>query len=488
MDEQKLSGFYRTWRENIAGLSDAYIYDANKKLLPTRDIFSMYRKIVERFLTGEIEEFEKIIIMPGIRGAGKTTLLMQILNIEKFIGPKDGKLIANLSKLSEKFFLDVSKLKLENISLNDFFKFYENTKGFTFENLKEKFIILLDEVHYDEQWGLFLKSIFDRTKGHKNILMVATGSSAIHLKMNPDLSRRVRIEEIFPMKFNEYLILRYGKYPISGLSNDLQKIIFNSSNAAEVYNELNNKTDQINRFFTELHPQAEADFFEIGNFPFTINISNKIKALEQLKNVINSIIVKDIVGFEKFNTQTVAKINTLLYLIANSDIISYDNLRTTLKIERFETLIALIDVLIMSGVLVKINSLGKPFASTRKTPKLLFTAPSLRTAVLDNVFASSVEGKKLEDYFALVFLKDLKNKKARNIAFDIAEGGADFILDLVDKEKIIVEVGFNKETTEQIKNTSKKVKAKYGILIGGKKLELQDDLIVKIPLNYWLLV
>jgi predicted AAA+ superfamily ATPase len=61
-------------------------------------------------------------------------------------------------------------------------------------------------------------------------------------------------------------------------------------------------------------------------------------------------------------------------------------------------------------------------------------------------------------------------------------------LDLVDKEKIIVEVGFNKETTEQIKNTSKKVKAKYGILIGSKKLELQDDLIVKIPLNYWLLV
>jgi uncharacterized protein len=203
MDEHKISSFYRIWRENFAPLSDAYIYDANKKLLPTRYIFSMYRKIIERFLTDEIEEFEKIIIMPGIRGAGKTTLLMQVLNIEKFIGSSDNKLIANLHKLSEKFFLDVSKLKLENISLNDFFKFYENTKGIAFENLKEKYIILLDEVHYDEQWGLFLKSIFDRTKGHKNILIIATGSSAIHLKMNPDLSRRVRIEEIFPMKFNE---------------------------------------------------------------------------------------------------------------------------------------------------------------------------------------------------------------------------------------------------------------------------------------------
>jgi predicted AAA+ superfamily ATPase len=56
-------------------------------------------------------------------------------------------------------------------------------------------------VHYDENWGLFLKNIFDRTKGHKNILIIATGSSAINLRINPDLSRRVLVEDIYQVKF-----------------------------------------------------------------------------------------------------------------------------------------------------------------------------------------------------------------------------------------------------------------------------------------------
>jgi hypothetical protein len=89
---------------------------------------------------------------------------MQISKFEKYLCPKDIVLLQNLPKLEERFYLDVSKLNLSGISLDDFFNFYERIKEYKFESLSRKYLILLDEVHYDENWGLFLKNIFDRTR------------------------------------------------------------------------------------------------------------------------------------------------------------------------------------------------------------------------------------------------------------------------------------------------------------------------------------
>jgi hypothetical protein len=101
--------------------------------------------------------------------------------------PKDIILLQNLPNLEE---------RLTGISLDDILNFYEKIKEYKFESLSSKYLILLDEVHNDENWELFLKNISDRTKGHKNILIIAAGSSAINLRMNPDLSRRVLVEDI----------------------------------------------------------------------------------------------------------------------------------------------------------------------------------------------------------------------------------------------------------------------------------------------------
>ena len=43
--------------------------------------------------------------------------------------------------------------------MNDFFNFYEEIKEFYFGKPQKKILILLDEVHFDENWGLFLKTI-----------------------------------------------------------------------------------------------------------------------------------------------------------------------------------------------------------------------------------------------------------------------------------------------------------------------------------------
>jgi len=84
--------------------------------------------------------------------------------------------------------------------------------------------------------------------------------------------------------------------------------------------------------------------------------------------------------------------------------------------------------------------------------------------------------------------KDLKKTLAVDLRYDFAEGGADFILTLKDRSNIVIEVGFNKKETEQVKNTMKKVKSRYGIVFGSGKLGLVEDAIVKIPLKYLLLI
>ncbi|MBZ1345519.1 MAG: AAA family ATPase [Candidatus Nealsonbacteria bacterium] len=491
MDKTKIEQFYTKWQANLPQRIEGYIYDENKRMLPTRFMFAKFKKVIEKFLNNELSEIEKVVLMPGIRGIGKTTLLAQTYAIEKFLKPKDRNLLENIGKLEERLYLDVSQLRSDQISLNEFFNFYEEIREFHFEKPQKKILILLDEVHFDENWGLFLKTIFDRTKGHRDVLVIATGSSALQIKMIPDLGRRTDIWEIFPMKLNEYLILKYGKYPLPGLSDYLQDALFNSSNANEVFERLKIKSQEIRKFFVEsVPPKSETDFFESGSFPSAIRIENKQKAIEKIKSVIDGIIAKDIITLQKFKTQTIAKIGDLLYLLAQSDLISYSKLKEALKIERVETLESLIEVLVMSGVLVKVKTYGTTYGSTRKTPKLLFVTPSLRSAVLNNIYLSGIEGKKLEDYFALIYLKDLKShsKYAINLSYDLAEAGADFVLTLKDRSNIVIEVGFNKNEIEQVRNTMKKVKSRYGLVFGSSELELINDSIVKVPLRFLILI
>jgi len=491
ISEEKLENFYKNWLQVLPQLSEGYIYDNNKNLRPTRYIFSYFKKIINDFLTNKINEFEKIILLPGIRGAGKTTLLMQIFKLEKFLNSSsvwDKKILQNLNKLDYRFYFDVSKLHFEQITLNDFFKFFEKVNNLNFVTLDKKIILLLDEVHFDDRWSLFLKILFDNTKGHKNLLVIATGSSAINLKISADLMRRTTIQELFPMKFNEYLILKHNIYPLKNLSEELREVFFNSKDAKEVFVKINDKKLEVDRFFVNLPFGCEDDFFKNGGFPFVAGLQNEVEISERIKNVINGIITKDIINLRKFKTETISKINDLIYLLANSDLISYEKLLNALRIENIRTLTALLDVLVMSGILIKVKGYGTTYGSTRKTPKYLFITPSLRNAVLGGIFVQGIEGKKLEDYFALIFEKDLKKKLAYSLSYDIAEGGADFILTLNDRSNIVIEVGFNKEETKQIEFTMKKVKSRYGLVFGSEKLELINNSIVKVPLKFLMLI
>lgn len=168
-NRERLESFYRLWTSEIDKLFSGYIYNEEGKPNPTRYIFSYYLPLLEKFLGNRLEEIEKINLLSGIRGVGKTTILAQLYYAPKFISSSQRLKYENIvTQNYEKIYIDASRLSLENISLNEFFIFFEEIGNFRFESLGRKLLILLDEVHYDEKWGLFLKSLFDRTKGHKN--------------------------------------------------------------------------------------------------------------------------------------------------------------------------------------------------------------------------------------------------------------------------------------------------------------------------------
>lgn len=492
MIENKIDIFYKDWLKNLPKLSEGYIYNENNKLKPSRFVLFYFKEIIHKFLTNRLDEFEKIILLPGIRNVGKTTLLMQIFKIEKFLSSAndlDAEILNNFNKLDYRYYFDISRFHLERISLYEFLKFFQEINKLNFVTLDKKVILLLDEIHFDERWSLTLKVIFDSTKAHKNLLIIASGSSAINLRISADLMRRVKLKEIHPMKFDEYLLIKYNIHPIENLRKELQKIFFLSQNAEVVYSALKNLETIIDRFFINLPLGCEDDFFNNGGFPFVANLQNDVEINERIQNVINGIIMKDIITLKKFRTETISKINDLLFLLSNSDIISYEKLLQSLRIDNIRTLTALLEALETSGIIKKVRSYGQSYGTTRKTPKYLFITPSLRSAILNGIFPSGIEGKKLEDYFVLIYESNLKNTIANKLFFDIAEGGADFILNLKDRTNIVIELGFNKEETFQVEKTMKKVKnVKYGLVFGSEKLELVENSIVKIPLKFLLLI
>jgi predicted AAA+ superfamily ATPase len=495
--KEKIESFYRLWASEIDKLLSGYIYDEAGKPNPTRDIFSDYLTLLEKLAGNKLEEIEKINLLSGLRGVGKTTILAQLYYAPKFISSSKRSNYGNIfSQNYEKIYVDVSRLVAEDIGITEFFNYYQEINNIRFVDLDKKLLILLDEVHYDEKWGLFLKNIFDATKSHKNILMVATGSSALRIKLNPDLSRRSLSEELYPLKFNEYAILKNSIYPPGGLSDNLIEAVLASKDAKELFEFCKNKQNEILTYFSKMPPNAEEDYLYFGSFPFVLKLKNKRSIIfELISGVIDKLITKDLLEMRRFSSETISKIRDLLYLIASSDSTDIDKLCRTLKLD-YRTVRGVLDALVQSGVLVEVKSYGQKFVKVRKPMKFLFISPSLRISILSGILPPEVKGKILEDYLTLIFSKDFRKKERKfgsiEIMYDSSSGGADFVLRVGKDKKIIIEIGFGKESDgiKQIESTGKTVDGyHYGIVIGHKgDLELVNEKIIKMPLNFWLAI
>ena len=306
---------------------------------------------------------------------------------------------------------------------------------------------------------------------------------------NQDLVRRAVVERILPEKFSEYLLLHKNIYPEKGFSGDLKNIIFNSKNAEQVFNSLSlykhkiiNKLSKINNL-----RECKKDYFLRGSFPFSAQIDTQPLAMERIKNmVLVNIVQKDLILSGDFDAETLVKIPNLLFLLANSDEISVGKLAKILKFSS-NTVNKILDSLVKAEILFELKPYGQPYVQIRKSSKFLFISSNIRAGLLNGFISNEIKGKFLEDYMALIFEKELKDKGV--VLFDYSKGGADFIFRFFNKSEIVIEVGLGKGVVRQVKKTLVKTRGrgKYGLIIGSRELAMQDD-IIKIPLDYFLLM
>ena len=465
-----------------------YVQDERGEKYLTRNIYIKIKKYIDNFLAGKQEI--RMVAVPGLRGVGKTTLLAQIFF---YVYPRFSE---NLLYLS----VDEAVNILES-DLYSALQEYEKILGKVFERAEEKIFILIDEIHYDKKWPIVLKSIFDRSK---NVFILCTGSSALSLQTkNADIARRVIFEKMYPMDFTEYLLLksqslhsRYKeakvKFPPPDLKRKVKEAIFDSPDAKSCYSNLKKLEKDINRYWMDIDRLEIDRYLKFGTMPFAIKIEDEGNIYNFINELIDRVVEKDIIELGRFNIDTIKKIKSILLMVASSDEISVTSLAKNIGNISVNTLIDIFDILEEAEVLIRVYPYGSIYKKVRKPSKYLFMSSALRVALLTVVEGrrsyEKYKGKFLEDIVAMYFYRSFDGKLVDPIYYDSSKNGADFILKQGLNKKIIIEIGFKKESVQQVLNTKKKISACYGLVIGSGALELTNNEVVKIPLSYFLLM
>lgn len=450
--------------------------DMQGKPLFKRSVFLVLQKYVNDYLNKGGEP--RIIVMPGLRGTGKTTLLAQL-----FLSlPND-----NITKL----YLSVEEaIKRFDVNLWDIIENYEVLIGKHIEEIDVPLILFLDEIHYDEKWALFLKSMYDKSR---KVMIFCTGSAALLLReqINADVARRVFFVDVYPVCFSEYMLFKYGKFHIKGIGQTIKDAILYSTSAKDVYEKLQKEESRVKKYWLDIDTFEIQRYIKLGTFPFTLRSENEILALSFISQVINKVIYTDIPQFYKFENETLNRIDKILYLISETLGVSVTKLSETMEMKP-DTLRLILKSLESSGLILRIAPYGAHFRQVKKPSKYLFATPTLRFSYLSSRESVGIfenyQGSLFEDIVGMYLNRVLPQFGGFSLTFDVSEGGADFIITL-GNQKVVVEVGAGKKGYKQIIATAQKVSPKYSIIISSNELEYSEEHnAAKIPLNYFLLM
>jgi hypothetical protein len=450
--------------------------DAQNKPLFKRRVFSVLQKYAIDFLQNRSEP--RVIVMPGLRGTGKTTLLAQLFL--SLSNENTAKLYLSVDEIVERF----------NVNLWDVIESYEELIGKHIEELDTPLFLFFDEIHYDKKWAIFLKTIYDRSK---NVMIFCTGSAALLLReqINADIARRVFFIDIHPVSFSEYMRFKHDKNPVKKIGETIKDAILFSSNAKNIFEKLQKEEYKIKKYWLGVDSFEIDRYIKFGTFPFTLKLDNEVLSLNFINQIINKVIYTDILQFYNFETETLNRIDKILYLISDTLGVSATKLSQTLKMNP-DTLRLIFKSLESSGLIHRIPPHGAHFKQAKKPSKYLFATPSLRFSYLSSRESIGIfdiyKGSLLEDIVGMYLNRILPQFGSYALTYDVADGGADFIISL-GTQKIILEVGAGKKSYKQIIRTQEKIKPKYSLIISDNELEFSEKYnALKIPLKYFLLI
>jgi predicted AAA+ superfamily ATPase len=457
----------------------SYTQSEQGKKYPQRNIYIKVDKYLKDFLHNPAAR-DRWIIIPGLRGVGKTTILAQLY-------------LNHYQEVGDRRMLYISLDEVVNVlgsSLKDVLVAYEKIIGESFEKLTKPVFIFIDEAQYDPKWAAILKSVYDRSN---KVFVVCSGSSAVSLQTNPDVIRRSIFLKLFPTSFTEFLMIRDGKYPVTGLKKNIKEALFNSESAKEAYQKLKSLEQSVSNAWSTIDRHYVDEYLKIGTLPFAIQIKDEVRVYQTITQLLDKVVNQDVQSLGRFDTKTLGHIKRVLFLLAESDVVSVQKLSTMLETTVI-TITNILEVLEQAELLIRVMPYGSNSKKVRKPSRYQFMSSAMRSAFLsvagnEQIFASQ-RGRLMEDIVAMTLYREFIASSRGALNYDSSKAGADFILTIAEKNIIPIEVGVGDKLGTQVRATMKKVgSAKYGVVICKNSLTLLEDAnVIKVPLDYFLLM
>lgn len=436
--------------------------------------FDKVKLMIDSFLDGESEE--RFFVLPGIRGVGKTTILYQCYEYllkEKNFNSAD---LLYISCETTNFTGETDIKKIIEIYLD---KVHNTSPAL----LDKPIFIFIDEAHFDKNWAMNGKIIYDESP---YIFLILTGSSSLHLNYNSDAARRLNILPVMPLNYSQHLQLKYNYH--TDIGSDLIDLIFAGNIEAAQKKEMKIQKDLIG---LDNYPLNDWNsYLNYGGFPATFDIKFEDIIVSKLWTIISKVITVDMVNIFNLNkkNQNLAY-KTLVYLASQKPgEISHDKLSNYLDCGK-TTINNIINILEKTQLIFH----SEAYEKGKKPWKYNFATPSIRNCI--NIKFGNSAGSKseyeeilLENQIAFN-LFNLNNNNSSfnfNVYYDSQKGGVDFIVKKLFGSAIPIESGIGKKTKRQVKNAINKYDAEYGIVVSNKTdfIEMEDDVIFIPPKTF----
>ncbi len=256
-------------------------------------------------------------------------------------------------------------------------------------------------------------------------------------------------------------------YPISGLKEKIRQAVYFSVDAENVYSNLFKLQSEVNTYWSHIDRNDIKKYLSYGTLPFALTMPDEISIYNAISLLLDKIIKQDMLTLGNFDSNTLGVVKRILFAIAENDTTSLTTLEKKFAIHRL-TISNIFEALEKAELLIKIPAHGSNMTIANKPNKYLFMSSAIRMSFFyftgnENTYLTR-QGKLLEDSVGAHLYREFILRSHGIFRYDSAQGGADFILQIGNDKKIIIEVGIGKKDSKQVINTMQKVKSDYGII------------------------
>lgn len=360
-------------------------------------------------------ELEKITFLLGSRQTGKTSLMKLILD--------------RFSKRGYTcFYIDMDDAR--NLPV---FESIDNLEAFLISRKsdlkKDKILIAVDEFYVSDNVINIFKLIRDH---HKNIRIIASGSSAVEVKANVEesLAGRLRIIDVYPLTFEELLFFKKNPY----LEN------------------LRTGNFEPNDFIILNVEKDLKDMMIFGGYPKVTLLASSNDRIEEIYDIYSTYIQKDIRALLK--DEDIITFNKLVKLLAaqSGQLLNISVVSNSLTIGR-KTLGKYLFILEKTFIIYLLSPYSSNIKKTIvKNPKLYFVDTGMMNMAVETFTALEFRQNKGSIFETFILGEILKyKKKYHSIFFYRTTAGTeiDFIINDVEQGLIPIEVKY-KEFKEPV--------------------------------------